>query len=69
MIDVLISFVERLVSLVKTRQQARGGAFDLRREAMEALIAVRGDRDEFDDSEAYVRRSRRGTRLEHIGHR
>jgi hypothetical protein len=38
-----------------------------RREAMQAVVGIRKNRRGFDDSEAYVRRLRRGTRLNKTG--
>jgi hypothetical protein len=56
--------------LVRTAVRDRYlGNLDERRQAMEALVGLRRDRDEFHDSDAYVRRLRRGTRLDDMEHR
>lgn len=38
-----------------------------RQSAMQALIGLRKDRHDLNDSEKYVRRLRRGTRLDRVG--
>jgi Ribbon-helix-helix protein, copG family len=43
------------------------GNLQERRSAMQALVGLRKDRRGFNNSEKYVRRLRRGTRLEKIG--
>ncbi len=54
--------------LVRTAARERYlGNLEERRSAMQALVGLRKDRVEFDDSEKYVRRLRRGTRLKKIG--
>ena len=54
--------------LVRTAARERYlGNLEERRSAMQALVGLRKGRREFDDSENYVRRLRRGTRLERIG--
>lgn len=54
--------------LVRTavREQYLGN-LEERRKAMRALVGSRKDRSEFEDSEAYVRDLRRGSRLERAG--
>lgn len=42
------------------------GNLDERREAMLALVGMRKDRPEFDDSTNYVRGLRRGSRIERL---
>jgi len=52
------------------RQAARErylGKLEERREAMQALVGIRKDRSELSDSVAYVRRLRRGSRVERLG--
>ncbi len=52
------------------RQAARErylGNLDERRKAMQAVVGIRRDRSEFSDPEKYIRRLRRGRRLERIG--
>jgi hypothetical protein len=52
------------------RQAARErylGKLDERREAMQAFVGIRKDRSQLPDSTAYVRRLRRGTRMERLG--
>jgi hypothetical protein len=54
--------------LVRTAARERYlGNLEERQSAMQALVGLRKDRREFDDSEKYVRRLRRGTRLKRIG--
>jgi Ribbon-helix-helix protein, copG family len=43
------------------------GKLEERREAMQALVGIRKDRSELSDSVAYVRRLRRGSRVERLG--
>jgi hypothetical protein len=52
------------------RQAARErylGNLDERRKAMLAVVGIRKDRAEFSDPEKYIRRLRRGRRLERLG--
>ncbi|MGH9652428.1 MAG: ribbon-helix-helix protein, CopG family [Bryobacteraceae bacterium] len=42
------------------------GNLEKRREAMKAFAGIWKDRSEFEDSDAYVRRLRRGNRIERI---
>ena len=52
------------------RQAARErylGKLEERREAMQALVGIRKDRSDLSDSLAYVRRLRRGSRVERLG--
>lgn len=54
------------------RQAAREcylGDNETRREAMRVFAGVAKDRSEFQDSTEYVRRLRRGTRMERLGKR
>jgi Ribbon-helix-helix protein, copG family len=54
------------------RQAARErylGKLEERREAMQALVGLRKDRSEFSNSVNYVRRLRRGSRVERLGRR
>ena len=51
------------------RQAARQhylGAFNQRRDAMQAFVGIRKDRSELHDSTAYVRSLRRGSRLKRL---
>ena len=51
------------------RQAARErylGKLEERREAMQALVGIRKDRSELSDSVEYVRRLRRGSRVERL---
>jgi predicted DNA-binding ribbon-helix-helix protein len=53
--------------LVRTAARERYvGNLQERRSAMQALVGLRKDRYNFKNSEKYVRRLRRGTRLERI---
>lgn len=53
--------------LVRTAVRDRYlGNFEERRNAMQALVGLRKGRSEFEDSEACVRRLRRGSRLEDL---
>jgi hypothetical protein len=52
------------------RQAARErypGKLDERREAMQAFVGLTRDRSELSDSVAYVRKLRRGSRVERLG--
>jgi len=52
------------------RQAARErylGDLDERKKAMQAVVGIWKDRPEFSDPEKYVRRLRRGRRLERLG--
>ena len=52
------------------RQAARErylGKLQERKQAMQALVGIRKNRSEFSDSVEYVRRTRRGTRVERLG--
>ena len=52
------------------RQAARErylGNLDERRAAMQAFVGIRKDRPEFSNAVEYVRRLRRGSRLERLG--
>jgi Ribbon-helix-helix protein, copG family len=42
------------------------GRLEERGQAMRAFVGIRKDRPEFDDSAAYVRKLRRGSRLERL---
>jgi ribbon-helix-helix CopG family protein len=54
--------------LVRTAARDRYlGNVEERRSAMQALVGLRKRRHEFNDSEQYVRRLRRGGRLDRIG--
>lgn len=53
--------------LVRTAARERYlGDLEKRREAMRAIVGVWKDRAEFNDPERYIRRLRRGNRLERI---
>ncbi len=45
------------------------GNLDQRKQAMQAFIGISADRPEFRNPEAYLRRLRRGNRLERLGKR
>jgi len=52
------------------RQAARErylGNFEERKKAMQAVVGIWKDRPEFSDPEKYIRRLRRGRRLERLG--
>jgi hypothetical protein len=54
------------------RQAAREhylGNLDERKKAMQAFVGTRKERSEFTDSVGYVRRLRRGSRIERVGKR
>lgn len=42
------------------------GDLQERRKAMQAIVGIRKGRDEFEDSEVYMRNPQRGTRLDRI---
>ena len=42
------------------------GSLDARKRAMQAVVGIRKDRKDLADTEAYVRRLRRGTRLKRL---
>jgi hypothetical protein len=53
--------------LVRTAARERYlGNLQERRSAMQALVGLRKDRHDFNDSEKYLRRLRRGARIERI---
>ncbi len=60
---------ERTTISELVRQAARErylGKLEARRQAMQALVGIRRDRPEFRDVDGYIRRLRRGRRIERL---